>query len=363
MAELAPGRFALGVGSSSDVIVERWNAMSFDEPYKRVRDTVRFLREALDRRARSTPSTRRSRCAGSAWGGRSSSRPRSWSAALRPGHAAPGRARGRRRHHQLAVGRRRASRWSPEVGPGKEIVARIFVCPTEDAERARFVGRMGIAAYLNVAVYAAFHEWLGPGPAARGDVGGLARRATARRRWPPSPTRWSTRSSSTAPRPSAGPTSAATSTTASPCPSWPCSPAATTSPTAVENLAPGRLTARAARPRRGAAARAPTAEQHAASAAVDARVCGRRSRSTSSRAGRTRWPASSSSSAHVGRRAPAAGASRGTARTAGRCRARPRAAVNSAVGHRCRARSAFTGPTSAASSSTCEDGRRPRRRA
>ena len=52
----------------------------------------------------------------------------------------------------------------PEVGPGKEIVARIFVCPTEDADRARFVGRIGIAAYLNVAVYAAFHEWLGRGP-------------------------------------------------------------------------------------------------------------------------------------------------------------------------------------------------------
>ena len=47
MAELAPGRFALGVGSSSDVIVERWNATPFVEPYKRVRDTVRFLRAAL----------------------------------------------------------------------------------------------------------------------------------------------------------------------------------------------------------------------------------------------------------------------------------------------------------------------------
>jgi alkanesulfonate monooxygenase SsuD/methylene tetrahydromethanopterin reductase-like flavin-dependent oxidoreductase (luciferase family) len=51
-----------------------------------------------------------------------------------------------------------------EVGPGKEVVARIFVCPTEDTERARAVGRIGIAAYLNVAVYAAFHRWLGRGP-------------------------------------------------------------------------------------------------------------------------------------------------------------------------------------------------------
>ena len=61
----------------------------------------------------------------------------------------------------------------PEVGPGKEIVARIFVCPTEDTETARAIGRrIGIAAYLNVAVYAAFHEWLGRGPQLRGHVVG-----------------------------------------------------------------------------------------------------------------------------------------------------------------------------------------------
>ena len=47
MAAAAPGRFALGVGTSSNVIVERWNSIPFEEPYKRVRDTVRFLRTAL----------------------------------------------------------------------------------------------------------------------------------------------------------------------------------------------------------------------------------------------------------------------------------------------------------------------------
>src|SRR4051812_29711345 len=47
MAAAAPGRFVLGVGSSSNVIVERWNAMSFDAPYGRVRDTVRVLRAAM----------------------------------------------------------------------------------------------------------------------------------------------------------------------------------------------------------------------------------------------------------------------------------------------------------------------------
>ena len=35
------------------------------------------------------------------------------------GHAAPGRPRGRRRHHQLAVGRRRAPRWRPSCTSGR----------------------------------------------------------------------------------------------------------------------------------------------------------------------------------------------------------------------------------------------------
>src|SRR5215211_2554758 len=47
MADAAPGRFAIGIGTSSNVIVERWNGVPFVEPYKKVRDMVRFLREAL----------------------------------------------------------------------------------------------------------------------------------------------------------------------------------------------------------------------------------------------------------------------------------------------------------------------------
>ncbi len=47
LASAAPGRFVLGIGSSSNVIVERWNAIAFEEPYQRVRDTVRFLRAAF----------------------------------------------------------------------------------------------------------------------------------------------------------------------------------------------------------------------------------------------------------------------------------------------------------------------------
>src|ERR1700712_4553411 len=47
MAEAAPGRFLLGICTSSNVIVERWNGMRFEKPYQRVRDTIRFLRVAL----------------------------------------------------------------------------------------------------------------------------------------------------------------------------------------------------------------------------------------------------------------------------------------------------------------------------
>jgi probable F420-dependent oxidoreductase len=162
MAELAPGRFALGVGSSSDVIVERWNATPFVEPYKRVRDTVRFLRQALTgEKVDEKYETFTVR--GFRLGRRPEQPPPIYVAALRPGML---RLAGREADGAILnwLSAEDVSKVVPEVGAGKAIVARIFVCPTEDADRARFVGRVGIAAYLNVAVYAAFHEWLGRGP-------------------------------------------------------------------------------------------------------------------------------------------------------------------------------------------------------
>lgn len=47
LADAAPGRVAVGIGTSSDVIVQRWNGIDFAEPYRQVRDTVEFLRESL----------------------------------------------------------------------------------------------------------------------------------------------------------------------------------------------------------------------------------------------------------------------------------------------------------------------------
>jgi alkanesulfonate monooxygenase SsuD/methylene tetrahydromethanopterin reductase-like flavin-dependent oxidoreductase (luciferase family) len=45
------------------------------------------------------------------------------------------------------------------------IVARIFVCPTENVDYARALARRMIAAYLTVEAYAQFHRWLGRGDA------------------------------------------------------------------------------------------------------------------------------------------------------------------------------------------------------
>jgi len=47
LADLAPGRFVFGIGTSSPAIVEQWNGIAFDRPYQRARDTLRFLGRAL----------------------------------------------------------------------------------------------------------------------------------------------------------------------------------------------------------------------------------------------------------------------------------------------------------------------------
>jgi probable F420-dependent oxidoreductase len=47
MADASGGRFVLGLGSSSDVIVERWNQTPFEKPLSRVRAAVPALREVL----------------------------------------------------------------------------------------------------------------------------------------------------------------------------------------------------------------------------------------------------------------------------------------------------------------------------
>src|SRR5919199_2379025 len=47
MQDASDGRFVLGIGSSSNVIVERWNGIPFDKPLTKVRETVERLRTVL----------------------------------------------------------------------------------------------------------------------------------------------------------------------------------------------------------------------------------------------------------------------------------------------------------------------------
>jgi probable F420-dependent oxidoreductase len=171
MADAAPGRFAIGIGSSSNVIVERWNGIPFEEPYKKVRDVVRFLNDALGGE-KVTKEYETFKVDGFRLGIKPEVKPQILVAALREG--------------MLRLAAREADgtiiNWlSPEdvtrvaevvrgaaEGTPKEIVARIFVCPSTNTEAVRSMARFAIAAYLNVPVYADFHTWLGRGDLLKG---------------------------------------------------------------------------------------------------------------------------------------------------------------------------------------------------
>jgi len=47
LADASGGRFVLGIGSSSDRIIEGWNQIPFEKPLSKVRETVEFLKVAL----------------------------------------------------------------------------------------------------------------------------------------------------------------------------------------------------------------------------------------------------------------------------------------------------------------------------
>lgn len=175
MAEAAPARFAFGLGTSSDVIVEQWNGIPFDRPYERVRDTLAFLRLALggekvtaEFESFSVRGFRLSRPVAAP--------PPIYLAALRPGML---RLAGREADGVILnwlsaddvktsldeVRSGAESRGAEDVG---EVVARIFVVAEPDPDVARAVARRMIAAYLTVPAYAAFHRWLGRGPLLQG---------------------------------------------------------------------------------------------------------------------------------------------------------------------------------------------------
>jgi probable F420-dependent oxidoreductase len=165
LAQAAPGRVALGIGTSSNVIVEGWNGIPFEEPYKRTRDMLRFLRAALAGE-KVTAEYDTFSVRGFKLGVVPTEPVPILVGALREGML---RLAGREGDGAIInwLSADDVTQVAPIVhgeGDGKEIVARIFVAPNEDADTVRTMGKYAIAAYLNVPVYAAFHDWLGRGP-------------------------------------------------------------------------------------------------------------------------------------------------------------------------------------------------------
>ena len=170
LAEAAPGRFVMGIGSSSNVIVERWNDIPFERPYYKTRDMVRFLRSALAgekvTEEYDTFKVNGFRLARPPL----EKQPPILVAALRRGmlRMAGKEGDGAILNWLGAEDVKTVVPYVHEAGPDKEIAARIFVIPSEDKELAMTIGKRAIAAYLNVPVYAAFHEWLGRDELLRG---------------------------------------------------------------------------------------------------------------------------------------------------------------------------------------------------
>ena len=168
LAQAAPGRFVIGIGSSSNVIVEGWNGIPFEAPYQQVQAMVRFLRDSLTGEKVTKDYGRFS--------------VRSFRLGVVPPEPVPILVAALREGMLRLAGRegdgaiinwlsaddvRTVAPIVHEAGEGsgadKEIVARIFVIPSDDRDTVMGVAKRMIAAYLNVPVYAAFHDWLGRG--------------------------------------------------------------------------------------------------------------------------------------------------------------------------------------------------------
>jgi probable F420-dependent oxidoreductase len=160
LADASGGRFCLGLGSSSDVIVERWNRVPFEKPRSRVRQAVEELRPVLA-------------------GERG---PGGFKLEVAPAHPVP---------IYVAALRGRMLELGGEVGDGtwvnflplsgvptvlghirtgeerggrepasSDVVCRFFCIP-QPAEEGLALARRMFAAYATVPVYTEFFRWLG----------------------------------------------------------------------------------------------------------------------------------------------------------------------------------------------------------
>lgn len=164
LAQLAPGRVLLGLGASVPAHVTDINGIPFEQPYKKTRDVLRFVTRAL----------RGEYVSGdfdtfSVTGYRLPHPPQDpvkvILGALRPGMLRLGFSEGDGAITNLLFPED-VPKVLDAVGPqppGKELVVKVFVCPTEDTDYAHRATRPFLAWILNREPYRRFHEWLGNG--------------------------------------------------------------------------------------------------------------------------------------------------------------------------------------------------------
>ncbi|GIW45860.1 MAG: LLM class F420-dependent oxidoreductase [Candidatus Binatia bacterium] len=169
IAQLAPGRFILGVGSSSHTIVEQWHGLAFAKPVSRVRETVQLVRSLL-RGEKSAFEGRTVRSRGLRLLMLPAAPVPIYVGALRPpmlelaGEVAdgvavnlfPASALPRMLEH-VAQGAQRAGRDPNNI----EVVCRHQVMVTSDRAAARELFRSALTGYFATPVYNQFAAWYG----------------------------------------------------------------------------------------------------------------------------------------------------------------------------------------------------------
>jgi probable F420-dependent oxidoreductase len=171
LSDLAPGRFCLGLGTSSPAIVENWNGVPLDLPVKRMRQTVAFLRQAFSGEKIAT-SIGPYNIRGFRLARVPESPPPIYIAALREkmirlaatvgdgvitNYISPEDAR------KVTAVAKEAAKSAGKDPDSIDIACRIFVIATEDTNAAQMIGRFIVSGYLTTPFYYAFHEWLGRG--------------------------------------------------------------------------------------------------------------------------------------------------------------------------------------------------------
>jgi probable F420-dependent oxidoreductase len=156
LADASGGRFVLGIGASSDRIVEGWNDIPFERPLSKVEQTVDFLRPALAGERTEN-------------GFKLETPPPPVPivlAALRGKmlRLAVEKADGAFTNFLPISGLERVVAELHDAPEGFELLCRFFCLPGE-REQIEPLARFMFSSYITVPVYAAFYEWLGHGEA------------------------------------------------------------------------------------------------------------------------------------------------------------------------------------------------------